>query len=131
VVSFTPQPLYPRGRAPGTHWIGGWVDPRTGLEELEKRKFLTLPGYRDSNSDPSVQPVASRYIDYATPAPLRSSTLGKGKMGEISAEVRQNSPVKRTITTRKHCGARSSAERKTVAVRLSQIIRITFKTTKS
>jgi hypothetical protein len=31
-------------RAPGTHWIGGWVDPRTGLDELEKRKFLTLPG---------------------------------------------------------------------------------------
>jgi hypothetical protein len=31
-------------RAPGTHWIGGWVVPRAGLDELEKRKFLTLPG---------------------------------------------------------------------------------------
>jgi hypothetical protein len=31
-------------RAPGTHWLGGWVDPRAGLEDLEKRKFLTLPG---------------------------------------------------------------------------------------
>jgi hypothetical protein len=31
-------------RAPGTHWIGGWVDPRAGLDEVEKRKFLTLPG---------------------------------------------------------------------------------------
>jgi hypothetical protein len=39
VVSFTPPPLYP-----GTHWIGGWVGPRTGLEHVEKRKFLTLPG---------------------------------------------------------------------------------------
>jgi hypothetical protein len=29
---------------PGTHWIGGWVDLRTGLDDLEKRKFLTLPG---------------------------------------------------------------------------------------
>jgi hypothetical protein len=29
---------------PGTHWIGGWVDPRAGLENVEKRKFLTLPG---------------------------------------------------------------------------------------
>jgi hypothetical protein len=37
-------PLYPRERAPGTHWIGGWVDPRAGLGDLEKRKFLTVPG---------------------------------------------------------------------------------------
>jgi hypothetical protein len=27
----------------GTHWIG-WVDPRAGLDEVKKRKFLTLPG---------------------------------------------------------------------------------------
>jgi hypothetical protein len=34
--------LFPSGdRAPGTHWIGVWVDLRGGLE---KRKFLTLPG---------------------------------------------------------------------------------------
>jgi hypothetical protein len=31
-------------RAPGTHWIGGWVDPRAGLDDVEKRKLLTLPG---------------------------------------------------------------------------------------
>jgi hypothetical protein len=31
-------------RVPGTHCIGSWVDPRTGLDDLEKRKFLTLPG---------------------------------------------------------------------------------------
>jgi hypothetical protein len=36
VVSFTPRPLYPRERAPGTHSIGGWVDPRAGLDEMEK-----------------------------------------------------------------------------------------------
>jgi hypothetical protein len=28
--------------APSTHWIGGWVDPRAGLVDVEKRKFLTL-----------------------------------------------------------------------------------------
>jgi hypothetical protein len=29
---------------PGTHWIGGWVGPRAGPDDVEKRKFLTLPG---------------------------------------------------------------------------------------
>jgi hypothetical protein len=24
--------------------IGGWVDPRAGLDDVEKRKFLTLSG---------------------------------------------------------------------------------------
>jgi hypothetical protein len=31
-------------RSPGTHSIGGWVDPKVGLDDMEKRKFLTLPG---------------------------------------------------------------------------------------
>jgi hypothetical protein len=34
----------PWERVPGTHWIGGWVDPRAGLDHLEKREFLPLPG---------------------------------------------------------------------------------------
>jgi hypothetical protein len=25
----------PFERAPGTHWIGGWVGPRAGLDDLE------------------------------------------------------------------------------------------------
>jgi hypothetical protein len=36
---FTPGEI-----APGTLSIGGWVDPRAGLDNVEKRKFLTLPG---------------------------------------------------------------------------------------
>jgi hypothetical protein len=39
-----PGRFNPGERAPGTHWIGHWVDPRSGLDDLEKRKFLTLPG---------------------------------------------------------------------------------------
>jgi hypothetical protein len=27
-----------------THWIGRWVGPRVGLDDMEKYKFLTLPG---------------------------------------------------------------------------------------
>jgi hypothetical protein len=33
----------PGERAPGTHWIAGEVGPRAGLEDVEKRKFFTLP----------------------------------------------------------------------------------------
>jgi hypothetical protein len=28
----------------GSHWIGGWVGPRAGLDGMEKRKFLTQSG---------------------------------------------------------------------------------------
>jgi hypothetical protein len=36
--------LPPGKQPPGTHWIGGWVGPRAGVDDMEKRKFLTLPG---------------------------------------------------------------------------------------
>jgi hypothetical protein len=29
---------------PGINWLEGWVDPRTGLDDVEKRKLLTLAG---------------------------------------------------------------------------------------
>jgi hypothetical protein len=29
---------------PDTHWIEGWVGPRAGLDAMEKRKILPLPG---------------------------------------------------------------------------------------
>jgi hypothetical protein len=35
-----------RKRAPGTHWIGSWVGPRTGLDAMEKRKILPLLGIK-------------------------------------------------------------------------------------
>jgi hypothetical protein len=72
VVSFTPRPPYPWERGPCTHWIGGLVHLRVGLDDV-KRKFLNLP---DSNSDPSVvKPVTSRYTDYAIPAPRLDITM--------------------------------------------------------
>jgi hypothetical protein len=33
----------PGKRAPGTHWIGGWVEPKAGLNNVN-RKFLILSG---------------------------------------------------------------------------------------
>ena len=61
VVNATPRPLYPRER-PGTHCIGGWVGPRAGLDGGGKSR---LPTGFDTRT---VQPVASRYTDWAIPA---------------------------------------------------------------
>jgi hypothetical protein len=72
VVIFTPRPLYPRGksnRQPLDRTLGG---PQSRSGRREANSWL----YRDSNSDPSVvQLVASRYTDYAIPAPCMS--MGK------------------------------------------------------
>jgi hypothetical protein len=39
-----PGRFTPGERAPGTHSIGGWVEPTAGLNDVKKRKSLTLPG---------------------------------------------------------------------------------------
>jgi hypothetical protein len=61
VAKATPRPLYLRER-PGTPCIGGWVGLRTGLEGCGKSRPSPGFDYR------TVQPVASRYTDYAIPA---------------------------------------------------------------
>ena len=49
----------PPGRRTDTHCIGGWVDPRAGLDGC--RKSHPTPEF-----DPrTVHPVASRYTDWA------------------------------------------------------------------
>jgi hypothetical protein len=44
-----PAALYPRGKDPGTHWIGGWMGPRAGLDAGARRKILCP--CRGSNPD--------------------------------------------------------------------------------
>jgi hypothetical protein len=55
-----PGRFTPGERAPVTHWIGGWLDPRDGLDDVEKS--LDLTGTRNLTSS-VVQPVANRYTD--------------------------------------------------------------------
>ena len=43
-----PAALYPRER-PGTHFTGGWVDPRAGLDG---RKISSPPGFDPGPSSP-------------------------------------------------------------------------------
>jgi hypothetical protein len=47
----------PRERATGTHWIGGWVGPRTVLDAVVKRK-IPSPRRESKPRTPIVQPVA-------------------------------------------------------------------------
>jgi hypothetical protein len=39
-----PGRFTPGESVPVTKWIGGWVGRRAGLDDVEERKFLTLPG---------------------------------------------------------------------------------------
>jgi hypothetical protein len=61
VVSITPRSRFTPGeRTPGTHWIGGWVGPRAGLDAGARRKIRPCRG---SNLDrPIVQPVDNLLI---------------------------------------------------------------------
>jgi hypothetical protein len=52
-----PGRFSPRERAPVTHCIGGRVNPRAGLDDVKKRKFLTLSGLELDL--PVIHPVAS------------------------------------------------------------------------
>jgi hypothetical protein len=36
--------VLPPGKEPRYPWIGCWVGPRVGLDDIEKRKFLILLG---------------------------------------------------------------------------------------
>jgi hypothetical protein len=44
-----PGRFTPGERALNSLWTGGWVGPRAGLDDVEKRKFWP---HWDSNSDP-------------------------------------------------------------------------------
>jgi hypothetical protein len=54
-------------RAPGSHWIGGWVGPSAVLDTVMKRK-IPSPHRKSNPRTPIVQPVAQRYTDWAIAA---------------------------------------------------------------
>jgi hypothetical protein len=61
-------------RTPGTNWIGVFVHHRSGLDDMEKSKFLTL--ILNSNYDLLVvESVVSHYTDYAVPAHTLTVTV--------------------------------------------------------
>jgi hypothetical protein len=59
VASFTPRQIYPRKRARGTHWIGGWIGPRACLEAVEKKK-ISCPCRESNPRRPAPSPPLSQ-----------------------------------------------------------------------
>jgi hypothetical protein len=57
-----PGRFTPRERAPGPHYIGGWVGPSVVLDTVVKRRILS-PCRESSPRNSIVQPVAQRYTD--------------------------------------------------------------------
>jgi hypothetical protein len=41
--------------ASGTHWIGGWVGPRAGMDDVERRRILSLSGLELRPLDPEAR----------------------------------------------------------------------------
>jgi hypothetical protein len=51
-----PGRFTPRETAPGTHWIGGWMDPKASVDAVVKRK-IPSPRRESNPRTPIFQPV--------------------------------------------------------------------------
>jgi hypothetical protein len=65
MVSFTPQPLYSRGRRPGTLSIGGLVGPTAALDAVEYIKITF--SYRKSNNGRQARSPSLNWLSYPGP----------------------------------------------------------------
>jgi hypothetical protein len=66
-ISVTPRSRFSPGgeRTPSTHWTGGWVRPRAGLDTEARGKILSpVPG--NEPRSPGHPAVAIHYTDWAT-----------------------------------------------------------------
>jgi hypothetical protein len=66
----------PRERAPGTHWIGGWVGSRAVVDAVVKRK-IPIPRRESIPRTPIAHAVAQRYTDWAIMAHCKDLLLFK------------------------------------------------------
>jgi hypothetical protein len=82
VINATTRQLYLREKS-GTHCIGGWIGPRAVLDECGKSR-----PHRDSITE-TVQPVTSRYTDWAIPVRTWDKRLSSGTI--LRASIRHHS----------------------------------------
>jgi hypothetical protein len=86
-----PAALYTRER-PYIHCTGGWVGPRVDLDKCGKFRPFPPPPAPPGFDPRTVQPVASRYTDYAT-RPIRiwrSEVIFRSQKGYANKNVWEN-----------------------------------------
>jgi hypothetical protein len=92
----------PGERAPGPHWIGGWVDPRVGPNDTEKWKFFTPPGLELRHLGRPASSQSLYRLRY--PGSLIKWSTGKKKYGFQEALINERFPQKWHPTTeRDYC----------------------------
>jgi hypothetical protein len=82
VVRVTPRPCFTPGeRISDTHWTGGCVDLRAGLDKEARGKIISpLPGFEPRSPG---RPVCRHYTDWATPAP----PLEQGRWNSVQRSI--------------------------------------------
>jgi hypothetical protein len=96
----TPSEPYPRGRPIGTHWTGGWVGLRAGLDTEDRGKIICP--CRGSNPDcPVVQPIVRHYTAWATR--LLQLIMRRCNFGMAASAMRSAAAPSYKITPQKLC----------------------------
>jgi hypothetical protein len=81
---------------PSNLWIGGWVDPRTGVDYVKKRKFLTLLGLE---LRPLRRPARSQSL-YRLSYPGSLTNVNKGKISLVHSVQKEHGRKERDINDR-------------------------------
>jgi hypothetical protein len=81
-----PAALCPEERIPDTHYTGGWVGPRAGLDTEDRGKIL-CPCRGSNLVRPVVQSVVRHYTAWATLAALRLYQLHKTRVHSWEANI--------------------------------------------
>jgi hypothetical protein len=84
----------PGERAPGTHWIGGWVGPRAGLDAPEKRK-ISCPC---RESKPSSEPRSLSLYRLSYPGSTFISRMREKKRDNENVSQNENAKEKQKQT---------------------------------
>jgi hypothetical protein len=95
-----PRPLYHQEIAFGTHWIRGWVGPRTGLNDMEKRKFLPPPGLE---LRPLGRPACSRLLYWLRYSGTKKNVSGSTECPSLLLTIFQS--LRKFLRIKSNCSS--------------------------